>query len=282
MNVTMTGKSLFLATYMPAMALALLHGAYRLWLDPNSLAWWGVIVGCAPGALFFARVYVAPLARTAAVMWPVFAVHALGTVLLVLSGSGEALPWLYVIVVGWCDSALYQLWYSRFGRTRSEALAVGAPLPDIRLQDASGRTVAVRDLPGAVLMIFYRGNWCPLCMAQIREVAARYRELAARGVETLLVSSQPASHTAELAAKFDVPLRFLVDPAGRAASELGILAIRGTPPGLEALGYASDTAMPTVILTDASKRIVFCDQTDNYRVRPEPETFLRILDGAPA
>lgn len=282
MSVTMTAKSIFLGTYMPALALAVGHALWCLAADPGDLAWWGVLAGCAPGALFFARVFLAPVARTRALMWPVFAAHAFGTLLLLASGSREALPWGYVLSVGWAGSLLYQLWYSRFGRTGSAALARGRTLPDLVLEDAEGRVVRVHDLPGALLVIFYRGNWCPLCVAQIREVAGQYRELAARGVETLLVSSQPAGHTADLAARFDVPLRFLVDRDNRAARSLGILAKNGTPPGLQALGYESDTAMPTVVLTDAARTILFCDETDNYRVRPEPDTFLRILDAAAA
>jgi hypothetical protein len=37
---------------------------------------------------------------------------------------------------------------------------------------------------------------------------------------------------------------------------------------------------PTAIVTDAEGRILLADQTDNYRVRPEPFTFLAALDRA--
>jgi len=43
------------------------------------------------------------------------------------------------------------------------------------------------------------------------------------------------------------------------------------------LGYDSDTVLPTAILTDQNGVILFTDQTDNYRVRPEPDTFLRVF-----
>ena len=49
---------------------------------------------------------------------------------------------------------------------------------------------------------------------------------------------------------------------------------------LQRLGYEADTVLPTAVVTDASGRILLSDQTDNYRVRPEPETFLAILDAA--
>ncbi len=44
------------------------------------------------------------------------------------------------------------------------------------------------------------------------------------------------------------------------------------------MGYDSDTVLPTVIITDEKGKIIFVDLTDNYRVRPEPETFLQIID----
>ncbi len=31
-------------------------------------------------------------------------------------------------------------------------------------------------------------------------------------------------------------------------------------------------------LADANGKIVFADLTDNYRVRPEPDTFLKVID----
>ena len=46
---------------------------------------------------------------------------------------------------------------------------------------------------------------------------------------------------------------------------------------MELLGYDPDTVLPTVIITDASGKIIFVDLTDNYRVRPEPETFIQVL-----
>jgi hypothetical protein len=35
--------------------------------------------------------------------------------------------------------------------------------------------------------------------------------------------------------------------------------------------------MPTVIIVDGEGRILYTDQTDNYRVRPEPDVFFRVL-----
>ena len=39
--------------------------------------------------------------------------------------------------------------------------------------------------------------------------------------------------------------------------------------------------MPTVIITEAGGRILWVDETDNYRVRPEPQTYLDVLAATP-
>ena len=59
----------------------------------------------------------------------------------------------------------------------------------------------------------------------------------------------------------------------------GIASSSGIPAGMEILGYDSETVMPTVLLTDTGGTIVYSHQTDNYRVRPEPGTFLEVMTG---
>jgi peroxiredoxin len=116
-------------------------------------------------------------------------------------------------------------------------------------------------------------------MAQIREISAQYQELERRGVAVLLVSPQPVSHSVALAKKMKVNFQFLTDENNAMARQLKIDQEHGVPLGFEVLGYKSETVLPTVIITDEQGKILFLDQTDNYRVRPEPETFLEVLDG---
>ena len=146
------------------------------------------------------------------------------------------------------------------------------------MQSLQGESIRSDSFRGRnLVLIFYRGNWCPLCSAQISELAAQYRDLQATNTEVILVSSQPLGHIQRLADKFSVPIWFLHDENNTAAEQLGIKSRFGTPLGMQVLGYGNDTALPTVIITDTKGRILFVDQTDNYRVRPEPELFLQVL-----
>lgn len=270
-------KSLFISLYLTLLSVGIVRA---IWLLENQQAWSWVIIALAPGLAFFAWVFLFNVARTgyvSLVMW-------VGP-LLALSGmlvTSISLPeiWFWVLGVGLLGATLYIRWYSVFEARDSEMLRKGNALPDLPLQNEQGEPVDIHQFKGPLLLLFYRGNWCPLCMAQIREVAAQYSELADKGVSLLMISPQSHTNTVSLAQKFDVPMTFLVDKDLKAAKLLGIEALGGLPTGLEALGYDSDTVMPTVIITDADHRIIYADQTDNYRVRPEPETFLQVLADA--
>lgn len=233
-------------------------------------------------AFLFAIIFIKPVARTDANLKIHTAIIGSGLLISLLFGGiiendlNGSLPSIGLFL-GW---VLYIKWYSIFSNRNSNTiLQVGRQLPDFELQDPDKNIVHTSTFKGnPSIFMFYRGNWCPLCMAQIKEVASQYKELEQRNVNMILVSPQPHGHTRSLAKKFDVNFSFLVDQDNKAAAQLEILSKNGLPMGLQTLGYDSDTVLPTVIITDKDGKIIFADLTDNYRVRPEPETFIKILD----
>jgi len=274
-------KSMFvLPAALVSVLLLLLSITMAIVGGHERIAWIGAAIAALPLPLLFMNLMLRPVERTSENL----------PFLLLLSGVGVLLAgWEQFIegVAGWAPTAaalvsagimlLYVFWYSRFGRIASTQLAVGSKLPDFRLQDAAGNDVGAEEISGSpAVLLFYRGNWCPLCMAQIREIADRYQEMDDMGIKVILISSQPDEHTKALAESHAVPFHFLIDTGNQLAESLGIAIDHGVPVGIKG-GYAPNTVMPTVVVTDANGIIVFSDQTDNYRVRPEPDVFLAIL-----
>lgn len=270
-------KSLFISAWMTLLFAGAVRSGWELYNHPSSITWYWVLLSMATPLIFFGWVFTANVARTQTATKVIFGVTVLCLLGAALSPSPtlEALAW--ILSIGVIGSAMYEWWYSSFGDRSNEILSVGQTLPALEFIAADGCAIRTQELNKPMLMIFYRGNWCPLCMAQIKEIAGQYRELAAKGVEIMLISPQPQSHTASLAQRFDAPMSFLVDKDNAMAKRLGIVALNGLPAGLEVLGYESDTVLPTVIMTNVSGKILFADLTDNYRVRPEPETFLEVF-----
>lgn len=272
-------KSIFVSFYMTlAMAIAV-FGVRSLLATDDYLTWGGVLLTVVPFLLVLTWIMTfRNVARTSA-RFPVLIVMGLVGVIFAsrgyMLGGSVAAP--VFAVMGFVGFLVYDYWYSSFVRAAS-FLQVGQILPEFELTDTAGNTVAstsLRDKP--TVWIFYRGNWCPLCMAQIKELVTQYQQLEELGVRVALVSPQPPKFTESLAKKFDVTFDFLTDPANRAARMLGIASPYGLPMGMQILGYDSETVLPTVLITDTGGRILWVHETDNYRVRPEPETYLAVL-----
>lgn len=174
----------------------------------------------------------------------------------------------------------YDLWFTRQHRPAA-SIAVGEPLPEFPLTTPEGDEVSSEVFTHRPhVILFIRGNWCPFCMAQVRSIAEQYRELERRGVSIAFVSPQSAVDTAELARRFEVPMAFYVDRDGRAADLLDL-----TQRGGRALAVADrtldddgDTVVPTAVITDGHGRVVWVHHSEDHRVRPEPSTFLEVID----
>ena len=274
-------KSLYISIYISLLCVVSIHTILGLYSTGLNSVWSGIAISIWPVLLFFIMLFAKPVARTSANLNVLVVLAVIGA-LLALYLSQDDLQDVYAFAygsgLGITGLLLYIFWYSRLGRKPNTALALGHQLPEFKLYTSAGNTWASSDLSQhPALFLFFRGNWCPLCMAQIKEVAASYQALDKLGISVFLVSPQPEKFTKALAKKFKVNFHFMIDKENQAAGILGIDAKHGTPKGMEALGYDSDTVLPTAILTDQNGLILFTDQTDNYRVRPEPETFLRVF-----
>lgn len=243
--------------------------------------WMGVILSSVPVMVVLGRLMITQsVARTSSHFPVLNAIGAVGVGLAGWSWFRQDVGILAAVLAlfGWIGFLLYAYWYSRLGRNPSEKLKIGSRLPKFTIKDVNSETINSDDLfSKPAILMFYRGNWCPLCMAQIKELASRYRDLEALGVRVALISPQPHNNTVELAKKFDVNFDFLTDEGNEAARILGIESENGIPLGMQILGYDSETVLPTVIITDGGGRVIWTHETDNYRIRPEPDVFLDVL-----
>ena len=273
-------KSIFVSFYMMAAIVITTIAGQSLWVTRDYLSWGGVLLVTAPFVVFLGRLMIFQnIARTSA-RFPTLIVLGIAGVVLASWGyaRGGSLAAPLLAIVAWVGFVVYSYWYSSFGRQPSEQLQIGNSLPNFELTDVTGQNVSsssFSDKP--TIWIFYRGNWCPLCMAQIKELVADYKELQSRGVRIALISPQPHNNTIALAKRFDAPFAFLTDEGNRAAHALGISHPDGLPMGMQLFGYDSDTVLPTVIITDKGGRVLWAHETDNYRIRPEPGIYLAVL-----
>jgi peroxiredoxin len=270
-------KALFITLYSMGAMFATVHTVFNLFSGGLNSTWTGALLATLPAAIFFSRLLILKnTARTSSNLPVLIILGFAGVIASAILPQAGMMPVFYAVGFGAVGSLLYVFWYSKIDRSNAK-IKVGQTLPDFTLYSSQGEAVQSSVLSQQpALILFFRGNWCPLCMAQIKEIAASYKELDKRGVKVYLVSPQSERQSKSLAKQFDVPMQFMVDKDLQAANQLGLTHKDGTPMGM--VGYASDTVMPTAILTDKDGKVIFADLTDNYRVRPEPQTFLDMLD----
>ncbi|MDA0679930.1 MAG: peroxiredoxin family protein [Proteobacteria bacterium] len=274
-------KSLFIFPAVGIVLVLLVFSLFQAFVsDHEKTAWLGAAIAALPLPILLGWLTLSSKERTSENLPFLLTMAAAGVMVAVweqfIEVTGGWAP-TAVALASACIFGIYVFWYSRFGRVPSALLAVGNRLPAFELPDSDGGRFSSGELLGSpAVVLFYRGNWCPLCMAQIKEMANRYKDLEAMGINIVLISPQPDEQSRKLALMHKVPFRFLVDKDNDLAASLGIGVANGVPIGLPG-GYAPDTVLPTLVVTNASGTIVFSDQTDNYRVRPEPDIFLAIL-----
>lgn len=278
-------RSLFITAFTVYLVVASTYALAQLvrGMEPL-LSWLGLGLATLGPLTFFAWILVAKPARTARHPVEYSMISALGLAITMVMAwrhgetAGSIHLWAGIAVAGWFA---YLRWYSVFRSRPGAGLAPGDALPEFRLQNLEGETVNSSLFRGkAHVLVFYRGNWCPFCTAQIAELAAHYRQLEAAGATVVLISPQPSRQHRKLAGRFSAPLQFLRDPRSAAARQLGIFDAWGTPMGMQLLGYASGTALPTIIISGEDGRILYSHLADNYRLRPEPAEYLKVLQQA--
>ncbi|MDD2686063.1 MAG: peroxiredoxin-like family protein [Gallionella sp.] len=275
-------KSIFISSYMMFIMGIAGYAGWMIYQGENLMAWGGVLLTVAPILTVIMRaMMLKDMARTSA-HFPL--INLLGVAGAAVAGfvwatTGAEGVAALLGAVGWVTFLLYSYWFSTYGhRQPSMKLVVGGKLPYFIVRNVDGKLINSAQLTDKpAILIFYRGNWCPFCTAQIKELMARYKQIDALGVRVALIAPQPHENTVGVSKIYDAKFDFLTDEGNAAARVLGIEHKNGLPMGMQMLGYDSDTVMPTVIITGKDGKIVWTHETDNYRIRPEPDVYLDVL-----
>ncbi len=73
-----------------------------------------------------------------------------------------------------------------------EGLFIGSKAPDFKAKDQNGTEVRLKDLvkKGKVVLVFYRGQWCPYCNKQLSALQDSLQLIIDKGATLLAVSPE--------------------------------------------------------------------------------------------
>jgi peroxiredoxin len=104
------------------------------------------------------------------------------------------------------------------------ALRQGAVAPDFILPDAQGKLVRLQSLlrDGPVVIIFYRGGWCPFCTLHLRGFQRGLPELKALGAQIVAISPQLPDNSLSTREKGELKYPLLSDVGNKIAHKFGV------------------------------------------------------------
>ncbi len=107
----------------------------------------------------------------------------------------------------------------------ARALKVGDTAPDFILPDAQGEPVRLRALldQGPVVVVFYRGGWCPYCNLHLRGFQNRLPAFRELGATVIAISPQLPDNSLSTREKDELAFPVLSDVGNKVARQFGIV-----------------------------------------------------------
>lgn len=176
--------------------------------------------------------------------------------------------------------------------TVETGIGVGERPADFTVQSHLGQPVSLKSLleeDAPLLLIFYRGGWCPYCNVQIRQLSEAWPEFKKRGVTPVLISVDKPDAGALAKATYEIPFPVLSDPELKAHEAFGVVETLddATLAKYREYGIVLEDwsgqdhhkfAAPGIFLLDKSGTIQWAHVARDYRTRPSVQQLLAVLD----
>ncbi len=170
------------------------------------------------------------------------------------------------------------------------ALKVGAAMPAFDLTDAKGNSVSSADLlkEGNLVVVFYRGAWCPFCNLYLRNLQKNLSGIKENGGVLVAISVENPDTSMSIAKKNDVEFTVLSDPKLELARKFGIVYQLSPETNEQYKNYGVDlvkqngTEKPDLPLSatyivNQKGEIVYSFLEPDYKKRAEPSVIIETL-----
>lgn len=173
--------------------------------------------------------------------------------------------------------------------TETEPLKIGQTIPKhLKFTTATNETLDLTHVlkESPVILIYYRGGWCPYCNLQLRKIRAIEKQLTDLGYKILAVSPDLPENGVKTAEKLDINFTLLSDSKLESAKKLGIaFKLDDITVGkykyhgidIKAASGQDHNALPvpSVFIIDKQGLIQFAFSNPDYKIRIENADLLK-------
>lgn len=111
----------------------------------------------------------------------------------------------------------------------ANGLKVGQQAPEFSAQDAEGNlfTLSEEIKKGPVVLIFYRGRWCPICNRHLSEIQENLENIMAKGARVVAISPEKPDYLEKTAEKTGAKFSLLYDEDYKIADAFDVTFLPG-------------------------------------------------------
>ncbi len=96
---------------------------------------------------------------------------------------------------------------------KPEGLFINSKAPDFKLKDQNGAEVSLKELrkKGPVVILFYRGNWCPYCNKELKRFQDSLQFITDKGATLVAITPEAAEGVSKTIEKTGAAFPILYD-----------------------------------------------------------------------
>ena len=174
-----------------------------------------------------------------------------------------------------------------FAQEAPEGLFIGSKAPDFKGKDQNDKDIKLKDLlkKGKVVLVFYRGQWCPYCNRQLSALQDSLQQIIDKGATLLAISPEKTEMIDKTVEKTKAEYSILHDKDLKIMKaydvdfevpENTVTRYRNSGLDLEKLNGENGTNLPVpaVYIIDMESTITYRFFDKDYKKRPSVKEIL--------
>ncbi len=170
-----------------------------------------------------------------------------------------------------------------------KAMNNGDKAPNFTLNNAKGESITLYDelKKGPVVLIWYRGGWCPYCNLTLKRLQEELPNFKKYGASLVALTPELPDSSLSTIEKNEISYQVLSDIGNKVAKEYGVvfeltdLVAKRYQEGFNLHGFNGDESntlpLAATYVIDKSGKIVYAFLDADYRNRAEPKDILNSL-----
>lgn len=105
----------------------------------------------------------------------------------------------------------------------ANVIKVGDKLPESKLLDVTNEEINLNSTPKRMVIMFYRGGWCPYCNLELAQYQKHLEEITGAGAELVAISPELPDESLNTKEKNELKFKVLTDVNNKFADSLGLV-----------------------------------------------------------